>query len=326
MCHATKRNNAGRNVNARTPPSCWPVGGDEEGRTARQEERQERRGRRRDREREQGERGTLPPYKKGGCECCVWSWTHPWVNALEPLRADDFSSLSVFACPPLSLSLPSSLVRHAFLLVRPPRFSLCFPVSAFLRFSTTNSRPFSRFLAASPSNQRQRVYATFVPRLLQQQQHHDTRLRKVSTTLLDINGTPRHATPCQPVGPVLRGFSIPTGTSAMWLRATAFLCHLSLFLFLFLFLHAWLLLALCFSANAICLDLLARSFSLALLVQPTALSGTPHFQRTRLHQQGRGRGKLGGRRGTKTTKIFRICIHVFLVSLFSFFFFFFVTF
>ena len=111
MCHATKRNNAGRNVNARTPPSCWPVGGDEEGRTARQEERQERRGRRRDREREQGERGTLPPYKKGGCECCVWSWTHPWVNALEPLRADDFSSLSVFACPPLSLSLslhPSS--------------------------------------------------------------------------------------------------------------------------------------------------------------------------------------------------------------------------
>lgn len=29
---------------------------------------------------------------KRGCECCVWRWTHPRVNALEPLRADDFSS------------------------------------------------------------------------------------------------------------------------------------------------------------------------------------------------------------------------------------------
>ena len=31
------------------------------------------------------------------------------MNALEPLRADDFSSLSLFACPSLSLSLSLSL-------------------------------------------------------------------------------------------------------------------------------------------------------------------------------------------------------------------------
>ena len=119
-----------------------------------------------------------------------------------------------FPLPPLSLflSLSSSSLACTLFSVRPRSSS---------PFLYTGSRPLSRFLATSLSNHRKRV--------------HDFRP--------SVSAAPQHQTPqgvyapghkwnaatpaCRPV---LRGFSIPTGTSAMWLRAVAFLCHLSLFL------------------------------------------------------------------------------------------------
>ena len=133
-------------------------------------------------------------------------WT-PWNPCAQTI-------FHLFPSSPLSLflSLSSSSLACTLFSVRPRSSS---------PFLYTGSRPLSRFLATSLSNHRKRV--------------HDFRP--------SVSAAPQHQTPqgvyapghkwnaatpaCRPV---LRGFSIPTGTSAMWLRAVAFLCHLSLFL------------------------------------------------------------------------------------------------
>ena len=195
-------------------------------------------------ESESKERGALyHPIKRGVWVLCL---------ELDPPLGERPGTLArrrffiSFPLPPslsfsLSLLHPSPARFSPFVLVRP------------LHFSTPALVP---FLVFSPHLCRTTasVFTTFVPLFLQLR---STRLHKVST-LLDINGTP----PRRPVGPFYGDFLFPQarlrcGLGPLPSFAT---CPSSFFPFL----HARLVLVLCFSANAICLDLLARSFSFAL--------------------------------------------------------------
>lgn len=103
------------------------------------------------------ERGALYHPIKRGCECCVWSWTHPWVNALEPLHADGSSSLSLplFVLLLLFSLFPSFTHTHTplrFVLARPLSLSLFHHAASVLlsfsrRISVLPSRACSRLLS-----------------------------------------------------------------------------------------------------------------------------------------------------------------------------------
>jgi len=102
------------------------------------------------RESEKGRWVLYHPIKRG-CECCVWRWTHPRVNALEPLRTDDFSSHSRSPRSRFSRSLSAAdfTLSSALLSLS---FSLPLPLSLSLSLSLLLSLSLARSLAVSFSS------------------------------------------------------------------------------------------------------------------------------------------------------------------------------